>query len=306
MATVVAGSGIKSRVNRLELLLFKLGGRQLFGINVLKVKELLPRPKMISLPGSRSVVAGVTNLRGQTFSVIDLSMAIGGCQSDEAASSFLVVTEFNRTTQGLLVKSIERIVVLDWKDVKPPSFGLGRLSYLTGITHIDDQLIEILDIERVLGEIGFTANEESDAVLEPIEGAGELPPVFVVDDSAMARKQTARTLDKLGLRYLFAENGEMALAMINDLTAAGEPIAENISMVISDIEMPAMDGYTLTRELRRNEHTKGMYILLHTSLNGVMNAALAESVGPNAILTKFVTGELAKEVRKGLHKFEKV
>lgn len=300
MATAGAGGDAKSRINRLELLLFRLGGRQCFGINVLKVKELLPRPRTTSLPGAHHAVAGVTNLRGQTFSVIDLALAIGGRPSDAKSAPFLVVTEFNRSTQGLLVQGIDKIVVLDWQDVKPPSFGLGRHSYLTGITRIDDQLVEILDVERVLGEIGVYNVDEADAGLEPIAGAREIPPVLVVDDSAMARKQTARALEQLGLRYIFAENGQAALAMLSDLEDAGEPIAQNISMVISDIEMPAMDGYTLTRELRRNASMKDMYILLHTSLNGIMNAELAESVGPNATLTKFVTLDLAKEIRKGL------
>jgi len=306
MATAVAAthSDAKSKVNRLELLLFRLGGRQCFGINVLKVKELMPRPKMTCLPGAHAAVAGVTNLRGQTFTVIDLLTAIGGRNSDKEAAPFLVVTEFNRSTQGLLVRSIDRIVVLDWTDVKPPSYGLGRQSYLTGITRVDDQLVEILDVERVLGEVGvYTADDEA-VGLEPIPGARDIPPVLVVDDSAMARKQTARTLDQLGLRYIFAENGEVALLMLRDLERAGEPIYDNISMVISDIEMPAMDGYTLTRELRRNASMKDFYILLHTSLNGIMNAELAASVGPNATLTKFVTQDLAKEVRKGLSTYE--
>ena len=294
-------AGNANNENRLDLLLFQLSGRQRFGINVLKVKEVIPCPTFTHVPQSHVAVVGVTQLRGEALTVVDLSAAIGNvplaAPEGEQCEGAVIVTEFNRRIQGFLVRKVDRIVVCDWKQVFPPPAGSSRGSYITGVAEIDEELVEILDVERILGEViqspddglGFSADELTGAV------AGR--KVLLVDDSSMARHQTAQTLDLLGLEYLTARDGKEALELL-----MGEDEGSNatVEMVISDIEMPEMDGYTLTREIRATAALKDLYILLHTSLNGAINADRARQSGADAILTKFVPNELSKEVVKGL------
>ena len=174
--------------NRLELLLFRLRGRQIYGINVFKVKEVLQCPKLFSLPNSRPVVRGVAHSRGETIPIIDLSMAIGlpGIPQEELSTSFVIITEYNRKTQGFLVSGVERIMNMNWEEILPPPKGAGKDVYLTAVTKIDDKLIEIIDVEKILSEVSPLGEDVTEAVLS--RSADRVPghlPVLVVDDSAI-------------------------------------------------------------------------------------------------------------------------
>lgn len=286
------------RVNRLELLMFSLGSKQRFGINVLKVKELMPCPSLTQLPSPHPAVCGVVQLRGDTLSVIDLAKAVG-LPVIEGAERKLIITEFNRVVHGFLVHGIDRITLLDWSDVRPPSIGLGKNSYITGVTRVDNAIVQILDVERVLEDIGVYHVDEEEVSLDDYEFDCSAP-ILVVDDSNIARKQTVKTLETLGLTSITAKDGREAIEVLLSLSEGGLPITDKVAMVISDIEMPEIDGYTLAREIRQNNNLKDLYVLLHSSLNGVMNNDLADKVGANASLTKFIPGLLAKEIAKGL------
>ncbi len=289
---------VVSRLNRLELLLFKLVNGQTFGLNVLKVKELLPCPVITALPGAHPAVRGVVTLRGESFSVVDLAQSIQVRGEALGQGDSLVVTQVNRETYGFLVSEIDRIIVIDWQDVKPPSQGLGAGCYMNGVSLVDKQLVQIIDIEKVLGEMGLSKIDQS----SPIESCAEKSnlPVLVVDDSIVARSQTERTLSRMGLSAILTKNGREAYELLSNLAEEGGDIENRVAMVISDIEMPEMDGYTLTREIRKNPKMANLHVLLHSSINGQLNNALAESVGANATLTKFVPEELARQVKKGL------
>ena len=286
------------RVNRLELLMFSLGTEQSFGINVLKVKELMPCPTLTQFPDPHPAVRGVVQLRGYTLSVIDLAKAVG-LPAQATEEHKLIITEFNRVVHGFLVHDIDRITVLDWTDVHPPSVGLGRNSYITGVTRVDNALVQILDVERVLEDIGVYRVEGSETLLTDYHFECSAP-ILVVDDSNIARKQTVRTLEQLGLSSITAKDGREAMEVLFSLSEGNAPITEKVAMVISDIEMPELDGYTLAREIRHNPKLKDLYVLLHSSLNGVMNNDLAEKVGANASLTKFIPALLAREIARGL------
>lgn len=288
--------------DRLELLLFYLGGRQCFGINVLKVKEVIACPALTQVPESNAAVRGIAHLRGEPLTVIDLSTAIGRpplfADAQAARSGSVIITEFNRTMQGFLVERVDRIVVCDWKTVLPPPRATGVGIYVTGVTEIDDHLVEILDVEKVIGEVmGSDAVGEIEAEEHEIASTHG-KHVLVVDDSTVARHRTVQTLEKLGVHCSLARDGREALELLRKINTEGE--GEPVDMVISDIEMPEMDGYTLTREIRKDAHLSGLYTLLHTSLNGAVNIEKAEKAGANAVLTKFVPHELAKAVIKGL------
>lgn len=279
--------------NRLELLLFRFGNRQIFGINVFKVREVLKCPPLRPIPHSHHHVRGVMHARGQTVTIIDLAAVLGHGRSEGSRDEFVIVTEYSGHVQGYLVKQVERIVNLRWDDVKPPPVGIGNSNYLTAVTTIENNLVEILDVERVLAEIVGVRTEVSDALLGPHAAPGDIPRrVFIADDSAVARKQMIRVMEQLGVDYEVAENGKAALEKLSAYAAEG-PIAQRFAMLLSDIEMPEMDGYTLTKTMKADAQLKDLYVCLHTSLSGSFNQSMANTVGANKLVPKFDPDELA-------------
>jgi len=286
--------------NRLALLLFRLGGRQLFGVNVFKVQEVLRRPPLFQLPGLPSQFAGAADVRGRSVPVLDLGLAIGHPErqspDDADGTQYLVVTEFNRSVQGFLVSDVERIVNIAVEDIHPPPDLGAESTYLTAVTRFQGELIQVIDVESVLADI---TQARMDMTLAPEMALPADAPqlqVLVVDDSRVARQQIRSVLDQLGVGVTLLSDGRQALDHLLQVLASGENPAQRYAMVISDIEMPAMDGYTLTTEIRRHPGLSGLYVLLHTSLSGVFNNAMVERVGANAFVAKYSPHELADQV----------
>ncbi len=282
--------------------MFKLAGNQRFGINVLKMQEVIPCPSLNQIPQSHPTVKGMAHLRDMTLPIVDLSAAIGKRPLPENENNLIIITEFNRRIQGFLVSMVDRIVVIDWSDVQPPPMGTTSNSYLSGVIQLDDELIEILDVERVLVEV-LGIDPDLDAVAQTDTGkymhAGQ--KVLMVDDSSVARKQISRTLNEINIPHIMACDGKEALDLLNELAAQTDTnITDSIPMVISDIEMPEMDGYTLVKQIRKTPALADLYILVHTSLNGSINAEQAKKSGANEILEKFVPEELAAAIARGL------
>lgn len=285
--------------NRLELLLFRLDGNQLYGINVFKVKEVLQCPRLSVMPKSSPVVRGVANIRGGTLPILDLSLATGRPPLHDLQDSFVIITEFNSRVQGFLVRSVERIINMNWEEILPPPKGTGREHYLTAVTRVDNRLVEILDVEKVLAEVV----PGSEAPLEPgidpaVEARGMPTRVLIVDDSSVARKQLIRCLQSMGVETVALRDGREALEHLKQLADAGKSPLDEYVMLISDIEMPEMDGYALTAEIRHDPRMQDMHILLHTSLSGVFNQAMVKKVGANDFLAKFQPEELVARVLK--------
>ena len=286
--------------NRLELLLFRLNGRQRFGINVFKVREVLQCPPLTVMPKLNSCIRGVAHIRGQTISVIDLSMAMGKRPIQDLSKCFIIISEYNRSIQGFLVHSVERIINMNWESILPPPKGAGRINYMTAVTEVDGELVEILDVERILNEISPVSTEVSAELVEAsVERNPHGRPVLVADDSSVARKQVQRALEAIGVQCVLAKDGREALNMLLEMAKQG-PILDQIALVISDIEMPEMDGYTFTAEIRNNPNLKDLHVILHTSLSGVFNQAMVQKVGANNFIAKFQPDELAKAVQGAL------
>ncbi|MGE6123617.1 chemotaxis protein CheV [Aeromonas rivipollensis] len=286
--------------NRLELLLFRLNGRQRFGINVFKVREVLQCPPLTVMPKLNSCIRGVAHIRGQTISVIDLSMAMGKRPIQDISKCFIIISEYNRSVQGFLVHSVERIINMNWESILPPPKGAGRINYMTAVTEVDGELVEILDVERILNEISPVSTEVSTELVEAsVERNPHGRPVLVADDSSVARKQVQRALEAIGVQCVLAKDGREALNMLLEMAKQG-PILDQIALVISDIEMPEMDGYTFTAEIRNNPNLKDLHVILHTSLSGVFNQAMVQKVGANNFIAKFQPDELAKAVQGAL------
>ncbi|MEZ8271752.1 chemotaxis protein CheV [Vibrio splendidus] len=289
--------------NRLELLTFRLMGRQRYGINVFKVKEVLQCPKLTKMPSLNPLVKGVAHIRGQTISVIDLSLAIGGRPTTDVEKCFVVISEFNRTIQGFLVSSVERIINMHWESILPPPDGAGKAHYLTAVTNIDNELVEILDVEKILAEISPVDETMDSKIAEEIaeveQGKELVRRILIADDSTVARKQVQRAIESIGFEVISVKDGKEAYEKLVEMSSEGS-IYDQISLVISDIEMPEMDGYTLTAEIRRHAELKDLYVILHSSLSGVFNQAMVERVGANSFIAKFNPDELGAAVKAAL------
>lgn len=221
--------------NRLELLLFRLDGEQLYGINVFKVREVLQCPRLTIMPKCGRVVRGVASIRGSTLPILDLSLATGKSALMNLENSFAVITEYNNRTLGFLVSSVERIVNLNWEAILPPPRGAGRDHYLTAVTHIDNKLVEIIDVEKVLAEVAPTSEEVSPEVVDDDTRAKALScRVLVVDDSSVARKQITRCLENIGIEVVKLNDGREALNYLKRMADEGKNPAEEFLMMNND------------------------------------------------------------------------
>ncbi|MCP4433037.1 MAG: chemotaxis protein CheV [Gammaproteobacteria bacterium] len=285
--------------NRLELLMFRLDGPQIYGINVFKVREVLQCPKLSSVPKSHNVVRGISNIRGSTITIIDLSLAIGGPPINDIENSFVIISEYNRSVQGFLVDEVDRIVNLNWKDIHAPPTGTAAgSSYLTAVTHVDDKMVSVIDVERVMAEVMGSKEELSQDIADKVGDQQRVKNLILVsDDSIVARKQVCKTLENdMSMETVTAKNGQQALDILEGWADNNDPQLDRLAMVISDIEMPEMDGYTFTTAVRNDDRLKDTYIILHTSMSGVFNQDMVDKVGANKFIAKFDPDLLAGAV----------
>ncbi|MDX1452921.1 MAG: chemotaxis protein [Oleiphilaceae bacterium] len=287
--------------NRLELLMFRLSSKQLFAINVFKVQEVLQLSNLTEMPKRHYCVCGVTTIRGKTVPVINLSQAIGMPALPVDKNSTLIVTEYNRSVQAFLVGGVERIVNMNWEEISPPPVTAGRTHYLTAITRYKGQIVEVIDVEKVLAEITPFTTEISAEVIDSdaIQKAGE-KFILVVDDSPVALQQATGTIQKLGLKTVTAPNGMKAFMMLRDWLDNDPEKLSQCLMVLTDAEMPEMDGYRLTTEIRKHDQLSSMHVVMHTSLSGNFNRAMTQKVGCDGFLSKFQPDELAAVVLQRL------
>lgn len=279
--------------NRLEILMFRLGARQLFAINVFKVQEVVRLPALRAIPQRHPHVKGVVSLRGQTIPVIDLAQAIGMRPSVIDENSNIIVTEYNRSVQAFLVSSVERIVNLNWEAIQPPPSGAGRSHYLTAITKVDDHIVEVIDVEKVLSEIVPMDTAISEEKLEnPLLAQISGREILIIDDSMVALRQLTETLEQLGVTVHQETDGLKGLRRLKSWADEGIDLNEKLLMVFTDAEMPEMDGYRLTTEIRADQRLRDLYVVMHTSLSGSFNQALVEKVGCDNFLSKFQPDKL--------------
>ena len=289
--------------NRLEILLFSLGkdresGREeVFGINVFKIREVMHVPEVTQAPDMPAGVKGMVSLRGDMIPIIDLVHFCNLDMSEEP--KVLVVTEFNGHTQGFLVSSVEQILRMEWNEIKvPPPMLTNRLGGLvTAVTELQDgRIVMVLDVEKILAETSEDLNDTS--LFEGVEKLDTKATIMFADDSSVARKQISKTLDTLGVDYISAKNGEEAWQRISEQAElakeTGVQTNELIKMVLTDIEMPGMDGYVLTRKIKEDPRMKGIPVVMHSSLSAEANVSIGKSVGVDAYVAKFDPRELAK------------
>jgi two-component system, chemotaxis family, chemotaxis protein CheV len=289
--------------NKLEILMFTLGEdgeikrREVFGINVFKVREVMRTPKTITrAPDMQPAVEGMVSLRGRLVPVMDLAKYVG--ITVEKKPEIMIVTEYNRQIQGFLVDAVDTILRLDWASMKvPPHMVAGKASGLvTAVTElVDGTLVMMLDVEQLLAE---NSNVDDDAGINAIEStvpAGRT--VLFADDSIVARNQISRTLEALKVGHISTTNGAQAwteLKRIADTAeAAGKCVRDTVQLVLTDVEMPEMDGYMLTKKIKADVRFNGVPVLMHSSLSGSSNQQLGASVGIDEYVSKFEPTKLA-------------
>ena len=282
--------------NRLALLLFRLDERQIFGINVLKVTAVQPRPALTHMPSSHAFIAGVAEVRGQVIPVIDMARALD--RPGDAQAAHLIVSEFNRSTQGFLVRSVERIVHVDVEKVMPAPEAAQGPNVLTAIAQVGQQRVEIIDVERILAEVVGDLQQVTRGAVDPaaIGAALRGRRVLVADDSRVARAHIERVLAQLGIGAIVVNDGRQALQALQQLADEPGSLHDKLLMVISDVEMPDMDGYRLTTEIRQDARLAGLFVLLHSSLSGTFNQAMVKRVGADQFIPKLNADELAQGI----------
>ncbi|KMJ52173.1 MULTISPECIES: chemotaxis protein [Vogesella] len=290
--TKLAGS------NKMEILLFSLGTRETFGINVFKVREVSQTPFVTKTPNMPFGVEGVLSLRGNIIPVISLAKFIG-CELAEGGYNTMIVTEFNKSTQAFLVDSVDRIIRVDWDKVRAPEnvMNTTQQTLITAVTELDDgKLVSILDVEQILSSVvGETRLPDiPQAALEDDQY------VFFVDDSVVARKEISNVMDKMSLKYHQANNGKEAWdklqVLANRTWSDSESLHDNLKLILVDAEMPEMDGYVLTKLIKSDARFSGIPVVMHSSLSSNANRAMGASVGVDAYVAKFDPAVLADTI----------
>ncbi|QGZ65864.1 chemotaxis protein [Paraburkholderia acidisoli] len=298
--------------NQFELLLFRLGAApgssvgEAFGINVFKVREILSMPTITPIAASSEYVLGAANIRGQVMPVINLPKLMG-CEP-ATGLNILLVTEFARTTQGFALESVDEIVRLEWSQVLAADVTLGNR--VTSIARLEadpesKQLVQVVDVEQVLRDV-FPAQHKS---VEPEEvGEKAIMPagakVLAADDSGFARELIGQSLTALGLEYSIAKTGLEAWNQLDAIARSAERdgvrAKDRVALVLTDLEMPEMDGFTLTRKIKADPRTADIPVVIHSSLSGTANEAHVKNAGASGYVAKFAAGDLAGAIRKAL------
>ncbi len=293
--------------NRLELLLFGLETEQIYGINVFKVREVLQCPALTEVPRLTTAIKGMAHIRGETIPVLDLSEAIGrpSVPKEELQRCFLIVAEYNKRTLAFLVRKVDRILNTHWDQIMAPPAEIGVENYLTAVFEHDGKLIEILDVEQILADLyPMRTNVSEEIATKEVKTKASEYHILCVDDSSVARNQMQRSLEDLGIKVTTCNNGRAAWNMLNDLTDKGVDVTQHFLMMISDIEMPEMDGYTLAAMIREDTRMDKMHIVLHSSLSGGFNVSMVKKVGADGFLAKFKPDDLAGVVVDRIRKIE--
>ncbi len=298
--------------NKLELLLFRLGHdpqldrSELFGINVFKVREIIPMPEITAVAGSPPNMMGVVDLRGQILPVINLS-AVAGC-TPRSGLNILLITEYARTTQAFAVESVEDIVRLDWRQVLSAE-GNASSGMVTSIARLDgdnsDRLAQVLDVETILREV----MPSNDLAVDPETIGAEVSirpgtVILAADDSLIARTMIEEGLTAMGLPYIMCKTGKEAWEQLQALAAhaqdEGKTVQDRVALVLTDLEMPEMDGFTLTRNIKQDPRFSSIPVVIHSSLTGTANEVHVKKVGANGYVAKFQIDELAQTLRQAL------
>ena len=295
---------VASKANQSQgMLVFKLTLQQNFAIGTLKVREIVPYMPTTKIPYSHHHVIGTVTIRDLTVPVIDMAAAIGfrPIQQEEYQNCYLIVTDCLRTVVAFMVRSIEKIIECDWKTIETPPSSAGHNIFVTGITRYEEKIVQMLDVELLLSKIYPQYENTKIPMLTDIEREClKALNILLVDDSSIARKQLSDALDRINIPYQICKNGTDALDLMKRDAEANRPI----DLLVSDIEMPGLDGYELAFEVQNDSALNNSYRILHTSLSSEICVDRAHQVGAHEALEKFNAGELIEAMLRGAKELE--
>jgi two-component system chemotaxis response regulator CheV len=299
---LLAGVDARTRLagsNQMEILLFSLGTNETFGINVFKVREVGRTPHITKTPNMPRGVEGLVSLRGNVIPVLSLSSFLELDEPPKDLGGSMMVAEYSKRTLGFLVHEVDRIIRVDWEKVKAPESVLNaNQGLITAVIELGEgHLVSILDVEQIL------SNAFGEAIIVDVQPARvkEDTNVFFADDSVVARKKIAEVLDKLGVKHKHANNGAEAWTRLQAIAAhakqVGIPMREEVNLILVDAEMPEMDGYVLTKNIKNDPRFEGVPVVMHSSLSSEANRAMGKSVGVDGYVAKFDAEVLADTLR---------
>lgn len=286
--------------NKMEILLFSLGTREIFGINVFKVREVGRTPHITKTPNMPQGVEGLISLRGNVIPVLSLASFFHLEGNIPAGlGQTMMVAEYSKRTLGFLVHEVDRIIRVDWERVKAPESVLAaNQGLITAVIELEGgQLVSIVDVEQIL------ANAFGEAVIIDVPPARveEDVSIFFADDSVVARKKITEVLDKLGVKHKHATNGAEAWTRLQAIAAhalqSGRDLREEVRLILVDAEMPEMDGYVLTKNIKSDGRFNGIPVVMHSSLSSEANRAMGKAVGVDAYVAKFDAEVLGDTLR---------
>lgn len=295
---------VVSKANQSQgMLVFKLTLQQHFAIGTLKVREIVPYMPTTKIPYSHHHVIGTVTIRDLTVPVIDMSAAVGfrPIAPEEYQSCYLIVTDCLRTVVAFMVRSIEKIIDCDWKAIESPPASSGKNVFVTGITRYEDKMVQLLDVELLLSKIYPQYENSKIPMLTDLDRERlKALSILLVDDSSIARKQLSDALDSINIPYQICNNGSDALQLMKKNAEELRPI----DLLVSDIEMPGLDGYELAFEVQNDPALNHSYRILHTSLSSEICVDRAHQVGAHEALEKFNAGELIEAMLRGAKEIE--
>jgi two-component system chemotaxis response regulator CheV len=279
---------LESGTNELEIMEFVIAG-ELFGINVAKIREIMIAQEVKTMPNSHDVVEGVFKSRNEIITVIDLGKYLNLPKSQNPSTDIFIVTHFNKLNFAFHVESVAGIARVSWESIKKPDrviYG-GDEGVATGIAEYKDRLITILDFEKIVAEI----SPESSIKFEDLAKLGERKnndkTVLIVEDSMLLSKMIVECLSKSGYKNTIkADNGKEAWEYLEEVKNSGDPIKNHVSCIVTDIEMPLMDGHRLTKLIKEDNILKEIPIILFSSLISEEMRIKGKSIGADEQITK--------------------
>jgi len=302
-------NSLKIGSNEMELVDFRILKEEddevyegIYGINVSKVREIIRVPNLTELPGTPEFIEGIFDLRDVVIPVVNLAKWMGITPPEDAmANSRVIITEFNNVLIGFVVHEAKRIRRINWNDIEPASFmsGTGSLdsNKITGVTKIEgDNVLLILDLESVVQDLGLY-EPDVDNIPQELEKFSGL--ALILDDSSTARKIVKEALVKMGFQVIEAMDGVEGLVKLDDLYATyEETLADNLKIIISDVEMPKMDGFHFAANVKEDERFANIPIVFNSSISDHFSEGRGIEAGGEAYLVKFEASSFYNEVAR--------
>lgn len=279
---------LESGTNELEIMEFTVGG-ELFGINIAKIREIMKAQETKRMPNSHNFVEGIFKQRGEVITVIDLAKCLNIERSENKSHDIFILTHFNKLNFAFRVESVVGIDRVSWEDIKKPDKVIysGEDSVATAIAEYKDRLITILDFEKIIADI----SPETSITLDRLDELGDRveseKKILVAEDSMMLSNLIIGFLHKSGYKNTVKfNNGKEAWDYLTEAKNSGLPISNYASCIVSDIEMPLMDGHRLTKLIKSDEKLKDIPVILFSSLISDELRIKGKEVGADEQITK--------------------